>query len=154
MMIVRNLRWSSASLVLLVVPGSVTAMGSIAGNLARGSHPQQSAASAPMGRFLVAPDVMAGRCTTQVSPHYPAGVVQASASSTVVVRVVVSQSGKVTPMRLISGDPAFATEAMNAVRLWRYRPFVRDQAPMDVTTDVAVDFVVGKPAGMVTHPHA
>lgn len=141
-------------MVLLMVPGSVTAMGSIAPRFDGGLHLQESAASAPMGRFQIAPKVMAGRCITQVSPRYPAGVLEESPSSAVVVRVVVWQSGRVTPVRMISGDPAFETEAMNAVRLWRYKPFVRDQTPMDVTTDVTVDFVLGKPAGMVTHPHA
>jgi hypothetical protein len=41
---------------------------------------------------------------------------------------------------------------MNAVRLWRYKPFNNDQGPIDVTTDVAVSFDLGKPGGIITHP--
>jgi protein TonB len=98
---------------------------------------------------MVAPEVMAGHCITMVSPQN-AG---AEALSTVVVRVVVSASGKVVPVSVVSGAPALEAEAMNAVRLWRYRPFVRDGAPVDVMTDVRVIFEPGKPGGMVSHPN-
>jgi len=107
-------------------------------------------ASAQEGsKLMVAPEVMAGHCITMVSPQN-AG---AEALSTVVVRVVVSASGKVVPVSVVSGAPALEAEAMNAVRLWRYRPFVRDGAPVDVMTDVRVIFEPGKPGGMVSHPN-
>jgi protein TonB len=107
-------------------------------------------ASAQEGsKLMVAPEVMAGHCITMVSPQN-AG---AEVLSAVVVRVVVSASGKVVPVGVVSGAPALEAEAMNAVRLWRYRPFVRDGAPVDVTTDVRVIFEPGKPGGMVSHPN-
>ena len=101
------------------------------------------------GKLTVAPNVMAGRCITMVSPQ-PAG---AAAVSKVVVRVVVSASGKVMPVRVISGAPALEAEAMNAVRLWRYRPFLREDSPVDVVTDVTVTFEPGKPGGLISHPN-
>jgi protein TonB len=100
-------------------------------------------------KLMVAPDVMAGHCITMVSPQN-AG---AEVLSAVEVRVIVSASGKAVPMRVVSGEPALEAEAMNAVRLWRYRPFVRDGAPVDVMTDVRVVFEPGKPGGMVSHPN-
>jgi periplasmic protein TonB len=107
-------------------------------------------ASAQEGsKLMVAPDVMAGHCITMVSPQN-AG---AEVLSAVVVRVMVSASGKVVPVRVVSGSPALEAEAMNAVRLWQYRPFVRDGAPVDVLTDVRVIFEPGKPGGMVSHPN-
>jgi protein TonB len=101
------------------------------------------------GKPTVAPEVMAGRCLTMVSPQNTGSEVL----SAVVVRVVVSASGKVVPVRVVSGAPALEAEAMNAVRLWRYRPFVRDGVPVDVMTDVRVIFEPGKPGGMVSHPN-
>jgi protein TonB len=106
-------------------------------------------ASAQGSKLMVAPEVMAGHCITMVSPQN-AG---AEVLSAVVVRVVVSSSGKVLPVSVVSGAPALEAEAMNAVRLWRYRPFVRDGAPVDVMTDVRVIFEPGKPGGMVSHPN-
>jgi periplasmic protein TonB len=97
-------------------------------------------------------ETMAGHCLTMVSPQYP----QTEAPlkpSTVVVRVVISKSGTASPVRVVSGEPSLETEAMNAVRLWRYKPFMRDDEPIDVTTDVRVDFDPAKPGGLVTHPN-
>jgi protein TonB len=111
-------------------------------------------AGVPSGPINVPPQVMASHCITMVSPNYPRTVGDLSEGSFVVVRVVVSRSGSVSPLRVISGPPSLQAEAMNAVRLWRYRPFVRDDEPLDVTTDVRVDFTPGKPGGMVTHPNA
>ena len=120
------------------------------------------------------------QCLTMVSPRYPlvapgagsgAGkdsgaapavpvtvpvavpvTVPVAAPVTVTLRVTISKAGAVLPVRLVAGDPAFAAEAMDAVRLWRYRPYVRDGEAIDVATDVKVEFVPGRPAGMVSHP--
>jgi protein TonB len=56
-------------------------------------------------------------------------------------------------MEVVSGPPSLEAEAMSAVRLWRYKPFLRDGEPLDVTTDIRVDFDPAKPAGLVTHPN-
>ena len=112
------------------------------------------------------------QCLTMVSPRYPlvapgagsgAGkdsgaapavpvAVPVAAPVTVTLRVAISKAGAVLPVRLVAGDQAFAAEAMDAVRLWRYRPYVRDGEAIDVATDVKVEFVPGRPAGMVSHP--
>ena len=142
-MAVTPIRWLGgvvlAGIVCSLMPGVAAAM-------------QESGTESPLGKLTVAPKVMAGRCITMVSPMYPqsAGV---TAISTVVVRVVVSASGRVSPVEIVSGDPGLQAEAMNAVRLWRYRPFVREDTAMDVVTDVRVLFEPGKPGGMISHPN-
>jgi TonB family protein len=108
---------------------------------------------APTDGLTVPEEVMASRCITMVSPSYPRASAGPATSSTVVVRVVVRQSGKVSPLRVVSGEPALQAEAMNAVRLWRYKPFVRDGAPVDVTTEVRVAFQPEKLGGVVSHPN-
>jgi protein TonB len=105
------------------------------------------------GKINVPPKVMASHCITAVSPNIPRTAADLPAGSFVIVRVVVSRSGSVSPIRVISGQPSLEAEAMNAVRLWRYKPFVRDQEAVDVTTDVRVDFIPGTPGGIVSHPN-
>ena len=112
----------------------------------------QSGTGASLGRLNVPAETMAGHCLTMVSPQYP----QAGPPlkpSTVVVRVVISKSGTVAPVRVVSGEPSLETEAMNAERLWRYKPFMRDDEPIDVSTDIRVDFDPAKRGGIVTHPN-
>jgi TonB family protein len=114
---------------------------------------QDSEGVAPTDRLTVPEDVMASRCITMVSPNHPRASTGPVTPSTVVVRVVVTQSGKVSPVRVVSGEPGLQAEAMNAVRLWRYRPFVRDGAPVDVTTEVRVVFRADRLGGVVSHPN-
>ncbi len=113
---------------------------------------QASEAGLALGKLEVSPTVMASRCATMVSPHYPQGVSAVPVATSVLVRVVILKSGAVSPVRLVSGQPQLEAEAMNALRLWRYKPYTRDGIPVDVTTEVRVSFDPLTPAGMVTHP--
>jgi periplasmic protein TonB len=114
---------------------------------------QESGAGAPLGKLNVPEQLMEGHCITMVSPAYPQGDGASRRPSTVVVRVVIWKSGSVYPMRVVSGDTSLEAQAMDVVRLWHYKPFLRDGEPMDVTTDIRVDFDPQKPGGVVTHPH-
>jgi protein TonB len=87
-----------------------------------------------------------------VSPNYPQTTEDSPKASTVIVRVVVWKSGNVSPMQVVSGPPSFQAEAMNTVRLWRYKPYTRDGEPLDVTTEIQVNFDPTKRGGTVTHP--
>jgi TonB family protein len=113
---------------------------------------QQSGAGAPLGKLVVPPEAMEGQCITKVSPIYPQGDGSSRKKATVVVRVVIWKSGVVSPLRVVSGDGSLGVQAMNAVRLWHYKPFLRDGEAMDVTTDISVDFDPQMQGGMIVHP--
>jgi protein TonB len=117
-----------------------------------GMHLQERSGGASLGKPFVPPEVMAGLCLTMVSPHYPASDDHPPAPSTVVVQAVVWKSGKVTPMRVIAGDPWLQAEAMNTVRLWRFKPFAHDGDLVDVSTELKVYFDPNKQGGLITHP--
>jgi TonB family protein len=116
---------------------------------------QDGVAGTPLGKLNVPPGKMAARCITMISPNYPQTTSDSPATASVVVRVVIWKSGNVSPLRVIAGPAFLETEAMNVVRLWRYRPFLSEEGePLDVTTDVQVNFDSRKPGGTVTHPHS
>lgn len=140
-----------ALVVLCVLPHPARAL-QPAAVIASGLYVQESGVGAPLGKLNVPSKMMAGNCITMVSPNYPQGG-DSPKRSRVIVRVVIWKSGSVTPMRVISGDPSLEIEAMNTVRLWHYKPFVRDKEPLDVATDLTVDFDPTKPGGLVTHPN-
>jgi protein TonB len=140
-----------ASIVLPLLPHPARALRPVVGS-ASGPYMQESGAGAPLGKLNVPAKQMVGRCITMVSPNYPQGTGVAPKRATVIVRAVIWKSGDVSPMRVISGEPSLETEAMNAVRLWRYKPFSRDGQPLDVTTDLLVDFDPATPGGTVIHP--
>ncbi|MGA7560529.1 MAG: TonB family protein [Terriglobales bacterium] len=77
------------------------------------------------------------RLVHSTPPKYPA---EAHADGTVLLKAVIDETGKVEGLRLIEGNGTLATAAMQAVKQWRYRPYVRDGKAQIFQTVVIVDF--------------
>ena len=58
----------------------------------------------------------------------------------VVLRTLIKADGTVGVVGLISGNLHLAKAAMDAVRQWRFKPYVRDGRAVDVQTQITVDF--------------
>ena len=58
----------------------------------------------------------------------------------VVLDTVVSAQGAVTQVKFVSGPEALSHAAIDAVRWWRYEPYLVNGQPATVETTVAVDF--------------
>ena len=56
------------------------------------------------------------------------------AGGTVGLEVTISSSGSVSSVRRIIGDPTLGEAASQAVRGWKYRPFLKDGVPVEVVT--------------------
>jgi protein TonB len=61
-------------------------------------------------------------------------------SGTVTLNVIISATGSVASVEPVSGNPVLQQAAMNAVRGWRYRPYVIDGQPVPVKTQVQIAF--------------
>jgi protein TonB len=79
------------------------------------------------------------RLAHSVPPNFPVEA-RGQAQGTVVLKEVVDQNGKVEGVRLVEGNPALATAAIEAVKQWRYRPYIRDGKAQPFQTIVIVDF--------------
>jgi len=80
------------------------------------------------------------RLAHSVPPKYPVEARSAAAQGTVVLKAVVDVNGKVEGLRLVEGNATLATAAIQAVKQWRYRPYVRDGKAQAFQTVVIVDF--------------
>src|ERR1039458_6076650 len=81
------------------------------------------------------------RLAHTVQPNFPVEARgQAQAQGTVVLKEVVDENGKVEGLQLVEGNAALATAAIQAVKQWRYRPYVRDGKAQPFQTIVIVDF--------------
>jgi TonB family protein len=141
-------RLLTASMGFALLPPPAIAMRVAASRL----HLQESGADASLGKLRVPGEKMAGRCVTMVSPIRPYAAGDLQEQSVVIVEVVIWKSGRVSPVRVVSGTSSLEAEAMNAVRLWRYKPYIQDDQPVDVSTEIRVTFKPGEPGGMITHP--
>ncbi len=111
---------------------------------------QSLVSAVAQGAPAVSASAMAGHCLRRVSPTVPPGQVQMPTE--VVLRIAVSRTGAVSPLSMVSGSPLLEDSAFDAVRLWRYSPYVHDGRAMAVITEVHVEFSPGKAGGMITHP--
>ncbi len=80
------------------------------------------------------------RLVTGVPPKYPAEARAEGSEGTVVLKAVIDDAGKVAGLRLVEGNATLAPAAMQAVKQWRYRPYVRDGKSLPFQTIVIVDF--------------
>jgi protein TonB len=80
------------------------------------------------------------RLAHAVPPKYPPEARSGAAQGTVVLKAVVDGNGKVEGLRVVEGNATLATAAIQAVKQWRYRPYVRDGKAQAFQTVVIVDF--------------
>lgn len=87
--------------------------------------------------------IMEGNLIYRVQPDYPALARQARIQGQVVLRAMISREGAIENLQVLSGHPMLAPAAVDAVRQWRYRPYVLNGEPVEVETQVTVNFVLG-----------
>ena len=74
-------------------------------------------------------------------PVYPGGIAGLfHVQGTVILQAIISKSGRVVNLRVISGHRMLRGPAKDAVETWRYRPYVVNGNPVEVATIVSVDF--------------
>jgi protein TonB len=86
--------------------------------------------------------MMEGNLIRRVEPSYPSIAKQARIQGSVLLRAMIGKDGSIENLRLLSGHPALAQAAMEAVRQWRYRPYFLNGEPVEVETQVTVKFVL------------
>ena len=58
------------------------------------------------------------------------------------LRAVISRGGTIENLQVVGGHPLLVRAALEAVRQWRYRPYVLNGEPVEVETQVTVNFVL------------
>jgi len=81
-----------------------------------------------------------GDLVHKVLPAYPALARSARIQGTVVLQAMISKQGAIENLRLLSGHPMLAPAAIEAVRQWRYRPYILNGEPVEVDTQITVNF--------------
>jgi TonB family protein len=114
-------------------------------NWERGWQELEAQVSASSGvntqrRVNVPEVVMLRRLAHRVDAVYPDDLSQAGLSSSVAVQVVVGPDGTVTQVRGVNGPEELAQAATNAVRWWRFHPYVVNGEPVTVETTLTVEF--------------
>ncbi len=73
-------------------------------------------------------------------PQYPAIAKAARQEGTVVLQAMISKSGTIEHLQVFSGPQMLQQAALDAVKTWRYRPYLLNDQPIEVETTVSVIF--------------
>jgi protein TonB len=79
---------------------------------------------------------------TKVPPQYPPEAKDAHIQGVVLMNVIVDKEGNVANIQLISGHPLLAPAAIDAVKQWKYKPYLLNESPVEVETQVHVNFTL------------
>jgi protein TonB len=99
-------------------------------------------AAAPK-KVNISAGVMVGMLMVKTQPTYPPIAKAARVSGTVVLQATISKAGTIENLHVISGPAMLQQAAMDAVRQWRYRPYLLNNDPVEVETTVNVIFTLG-----------
>jgi periplasmic protein TonB len=109
-----------------------------------GSHVATVVREGAKGPTRVSSGVMEGSLLAKVAPTYPAIAKTAGIQGTVVLQATISMAGTIENLRVVSGPAMLQQAAMDAVKAWRYRPYLLNGEPVEVETTVNVIFAMNR----------
>lgn len=123
------------------VPGGVP--GGAAGGVIGGiiGSTQMPRVTAPQ-RVRVSQGVTEGLLTRKVQPAYPPLAKTARIQGDVVLNALISKNGNIENLRVMSGHPMLVTSALDAVKQWKYKPYILNGEPVEVETTITVKFTL------------
>ena len=96
------------------------------------------------GTLQVSQGVSQGLLVKKIAPVYPPSALQLQKQGTVELLATVSKEGAITKVKVVSGDSMLARAAVDAVRQWKYRPFLLNAEPVQIETQITINFRLPK----------
>jgi TonB family protein len=88
--------------------------------------------------------ISAGLIISKVPPIYPPSARSARIQGSVVLNAVISRTGDILSLDVVSGHPMLAPAALDAVKQWKYRPYMLNGNAVEVETTVTVNFALSE----------
>ena len=127
------------------VPGGV--VGGIPGGVlsdvlrGNGTAPVLASTPAPAPKRMRVPARMAeANLVYDVAPKYPPEAGRERIEGTVVLMAVIGKDGTVRDVRVESGLALLAQAAIEAVKQWRYRPYLLNGEPVEIDSQITINF--------------
>jgi periplasmic protein TonB len=123
--------------------GDTTGVHGVFGSFGMGSAPVIPAQPAVVEHAVRLSHMSEGDLIRKILPTYPPLARSARIQGTVVLKAMISKQGTIENLQLLSGHPMLAPAAIEAVRQWRYRPYILNNEPVEVETQITVNFWLG-----------
>jgi TonB family protein len=88
----------------------------------------------------VSQGVSQGLLIKRVEPRYPQSALATHAQGSVQIEATIDRDGKVVNPKVVKGNSVLADAALEAVRQWRYKPYYLDGAPVEIQTQITINF--------------
>jgi TonB family protein len=85
-----------------------------------------------------------GLLTKKVQPVYPKNALAMRVEGVVELMATISKTGDITHVKVLSGDAQLAKAAAEAVKQWKYKPYLLNGEPVDIQTQVTINFKLPK----------
>jgi protein TonB len=95
-------------------------------------------------RISVGGNVQQAMLVSQPRPVYPPLAKQARISGTVRFTAIIGRDGTIQNLTLVSGHPLLVQSATEAVKQWRYKPTLLNGEPVEVVTQIDVNFTLNQ----------
>jgi len=88
----------------------------------------------------VSQGVSQGLLYKKVAPSYPQNALRMHIEGKVELLATISKEGNITHIKVLSGDSQLARAANDAVKQWKYKPYLLNGEPVEIQTQVTVNF--------------
>ena len=88
----------------------------------------------------VSQGVSQGLLYKKVSPVYPPNALRLRIEGTVELMATISKNGDITLVKVVSGDSQLSKAAVDAVKQWKYKPYLLNGEPVEIQTQVTIRF--------------
>jgi len=127
-------------------PGGV--IGGIIGSVPTAAPPPPPVKEAPNAaapqRIRVGGNVQQAKLIRQPKPVYPPLARQARIQGTVRLTAIISKDGTIQSLQVVSGHPLLVPAALEAVKQWIYQPTLLNGEPVEVITQIDVNFTLSQ----------
>jgi TonB family protein len=100
--------------------------------------------TAPPMRVRVGGEVQSAKLVNHVKPVYPHEAWIAGIEGIVKLHVLLGTDGSVKEVQVVSGHPLLVQAALDAVRDWKYKPTTLNGVPVEIDTEIDVEFSLKK----------
>jgi protein TonB len=109
---------------------------------------EQTRATAPK-KIAISAGAMSGVILVKSSPIYPPIAKAQRIQGTVSIHVVVSTAGELIESTLASGNAELGSAAIEALKTWRFRPFLADGVPVEAESTLTFEFKPNEPVQLI-----
>jgi len=96
----------------------------------------------PRQTLKVSQGISQGLLIKKVAPVYPAQAMLTHLQGSVQLLATISKDGDITQVKVLNGESVLARAAADAVKQWKYKPYLLDGQPTEIQTQITVNFAL------------